>query len=280
MASLLDYFFAPRRGLLDDEADPRLGPGGLLATTDEYGRAPPSTSWPATMLEPRWPPANQLSPLARQVMTNPVGTETTSPYASQSVGVPSGPFNPIEAMTTSGQPILGTDMDRARARVAEIMQEAPAMVLGMVGDAPGGKTGGMKTPDALFDWTPGGGSKTAQIGKTEITYGLDRAGDTGEVILVKTPAEYRGQGQARDAMQQFVAHADTQGTTLFLNADPMDKGVSKGGLDRFYRSLGFVKNMGKRKDFRSTAEYVRQPQTQDPDSGGTGAVAGTQQPSQ
>jgi hypothetical protein len=84
-------------------------------------------------------PANQLGPLAQQVMRNPVGTETTSPYASQSVGVPSGPFNPIEAMTSSGQPILGTDMDRARAAVAQGMQEAPAMVLGMVGDAPGGK---------------------------------------------------------------------------------------------------------------------------------------------
>jgi hypothetical protein len=84
-------------------------------------------------------PANQLGPLAQQVMRNPVGTETTSPYASQSVGVPQGPFNPIEAMTSSGQPILGTDMDRARAAVAQGMQEAPAMVLGMVGDAPGGK---------------------------------------------------------------------------------------------------------------------------------------------
>jgi len=84
-------------------------------------------------------PPNQLGPLAQQVMRNPVGTETTSPYASQSVGVPQGPFNPIEAMTSSGQPILGTDMDRARAAVAQGMQEAPAMVLGMVGDAPGGK---------------------------------------------------------------------------------------------------------------------------------------------
>jgi len=84
-------------------------------------------------------PANQLGPLAQQVMRNPVGTETTSPYASQSVGVPQGPFNPIEAMTSSGQPVLGTDMDRARAAVARGMQEAPAMVLGMVGDAPGGK---------------------------------------------------------------------------------------------------------------------------------------------
>ena len=119
---------------------------------------------------------------------------------------------------------------------------------------------GSVAPEApKFDWSPGGGTKTAQLGKTEITYGIDRTGDTGEVILVKTPAADRGQGEARRAMQRFLAHADTQGTTFFLNADPMDKGVSKSGLDRFYRSLGFVKNMGKRKDFRSTAEYVRQP---------------------
>lgn len=63
-------------------------------------------------------------------------------------------------------------------------------------------------------------------------------------------------------MEQFLAHSDGQGTTLFLNADPMDKGVTKGGLERFYRSLGFVKNMGRNKDFRSTAEYVRQPPEQ------------------
>ncbi len=118
---------------------------------------------------------------------------------------------------------------------------------------------GTTAPEApRFDWTPGGGTKTAQVGKTEITYGIDRTGDTGEVVLVKTPPADRGQGFARTAMQQFLDHADTQGTTLFLNADPMDKGVSKGGLDRFYRSLGFVKNMGKQKDSRSTAEYVRQ----------------------
>jgi len=117
-------------------------------------------------------------------------------------------------------------------------------------------------PRVQFDWTPGGGTKTAQIGKTELTYGIDRTGETGEVILVQTPKEARGQGEARRAMEQFLAHSDGQGTTLFLNADPMDKGVTKGGLERFYRSLGFVKNMGRNKDFRSTAEYVRQPPEQ------------------
>jgi len=116
-------------------------------------------------------PPNQLGPLAQQVMRNPVGTETTSPYASQSVGVPQGPFNPIEAMTSSGQPILGTDMDRARAAVARGMQEAPAMVLGMVGDAPGGKLGGMKPVTAyhgsLEDFTNFDPTKVGTGGLTE-----------------------------------------------------------------------------------------------------------------
>jgi GNAT superfamily N-acetyltransferase len=114
-------------------------------------------------------------------------------------------------------------------------------------------------PKVSFDWSPGGGTKTAQVGKTELTYGIDRTGETGELVLVKTPPADRGQGEARRAMEAFINNADTQGTTLFLNADPMDKGVSKTGLERFYRSLGFVKNMGKRKDFRSTAEFVRPP---------------------
>ena len=79
-------------------------------------------------------------PAGPQVMANPVGTETTSPYASQSVGVPSGPFNPIEAMTPSG-PMLGTDVDRAHEIVRQGIQEYAPTLLGMVGDAPGGKPG-------------------------------------------------------------------------------------------------------------------------------------------
>ena len=143
-----------------------------------------------------------------------------------------------------------TGLPTGKGLLSAAQQYGEALLMGTT--APG-------APKPAFDWTPGGGTKTAQVGKTELTYGIDRTGATGEVVLVKTPPAERGQGEARRAMEEFVDHADTQGTTLFLNADPMDKGVSKSGLDRFYRSLGFVKNMGKRKDFRSTAEYVRQP---------------------
>lgn len=112
-----------------------------------------------------------------------------------------------------------------------------------------------------FDWTPGGGSKTVKIGDTTLDYGIARDGKTGEVIRVTTDPSARGQGSARAAMEALINKADSEGTTLFLNSEPMGKGgLSKAKLDAFYKSLGFVKNMGRNKDFTSTAEFVRQSQ--------------------
>jgi hypothetical protein len=111
-----------------------------------------------------------------------------------------------------------------------------------------------------IDWTPGGGSKNVKIGNTEIDYGIAKDGKSGEIVLVKTPAQYRGEGSARAAMERLIAEADANKTTMFLNSDPMGKGgLSKSALDKFYQSLGFVKNMGRNKDFTSRAEFVRQP---------------------
>lgn len=116
-----------------------------------------------------------------------------------------------------------------------------------------GKVGGM------FDFSnPGGGSRVAQIGKTEITYGVGKDGLV-EVILVKTPKTERGQGAARAAMQQMISEADANGLRLALNADPMDKGVSKSGLVQFYKSLGFRRNAGSKRDFSTRAEFIREP---------------------
>jgi hypothetical protein len=112
---------------------------------------------------------------------------------------------------------------------------------------------------AALDWSPGGGSKEVTVGATTITYGVAADGQTAEVILVQTPRSARGNGSARRAMEHFLRSADEHQITLFLNADPMDKGIRKPRLDAFYRSLGFVKNMGRKKDFRSRAEFVRSP---------------------
>lgn len=114
-----------------------------------------------------------------------------------------------------------------------------------------------------IDLSPGGGSKTVKIGDTSIDYGVSRDGQTAEVILVKTPEAKRGEGSARAAMEQFLRETDAQGLTVFLTPEPMAKGVFKGKLEEFYRSLGFRPNTGKRKDFRAMAAMVREPAARD-----------------
>lgn len=112
-----------------------------------------------------------------------------------------------------------------------------------------------------IDLTPGGGAKTAKIGNTTIEYGVSRDGETAEIILVSTPASKRGQGSARAAMQDFLSHTDAAGMTVFLTAEPMGKGgASKTALQKFYKSLGFRINKGKKVDFRSRHAMVRDAQ--------------------
>lgn len=112
---------------------------------------------------------------------------------------------------------------------------------------------------AQVDWTPGGGAKTVQIGNTSVEYGVAKDGKSAEIVLVRTPKPERGKGSARAAMETITDVADVNGTTLFLNSEPMGGGVKKTKLDEFYKSLGFVKNIGKNKDFTSRAEFVRPP---------------------
>lgn len=116
---------------------------------------------------------------------------------------------------------------------------------------------------AQVDMTPNpnGGSKSVKIGDTTIDYGVSRDGQTAEVILVKTPRDKRGEGSARQAMKALLEVADKNGLTVFLTADPMDKGVSKPRLEQFYKSLGFRRNTGRRADFRSRAAMVRDPKS-------------------
>ncbi len=83
------------------------------------------------------PLASLPTALAGRVMTNPVGTETT-----QSMGMPRGPFDALMGLPPGGPPTMASDLDRAHGQLAQAMQMAPTMALGMVGDAPGGKPPG------------------------------------------------------------------------------------------------------------------------------------------
>src|SRR3990167_10976222 len=107
--------------------------------------------------------------------------------------------------------------------------------------------GTAKMPVKMFDWTPGGGTKFAKVGNTEITYGVDKDG-TAELTLVKTPSAKRGQGSAKEAVNQFLQEADEHGLRVQLNADPMDAKTSKPRLEKWYESLGFKRNAGRNKD--------------------------------
>lgn len=120
----------------------------------------------------------------------------------------------------------------------------------------------MKIADlGQIDLTPGGGSKEVRIRDTTITYGINRDGKTGAIDLVETPRGKRGAGSAREALVTFLKATDAAGITMFLSAEPRDKGIVKSGLVDFYKSLGFKRNSGKHRDFRSMNGMVRQPKT-------------------
>lgn len=110
-----------------------------------------------------------------------------------------------------------------------------------------------------FDFSkPSAGTNVAKIGDTEIIYGVGKNNDV-ELTLIKTPKDKRGEGSARAALEQFTKEADEAGKRIMLNADPMDKATSKSGLVDFYKSLGFVRNAGNKRDFSTRAEYIREP---------------------
>lgn len=116
-----------------------------------------------------------------------------------------------------------------------------------------------------FDFSnPGGAGKDGQharevkVGDTTITYGVGRTGVV-SVDHVATPPAKRGQGSARAAMQALVEQADREGLRVALTPEPMSKGVSKAGLEEFYRSLGFQPNKGRSIDFDTRHSMIRLP---------------------
>lgn len=103
------------------------------------------------------------------------------------------------------------------------------------------------------------GAHSIEVGPTRIDFSV-ATDDRVEVNSVKTPPAARGQGHARRAMQQLLAAADQEGRTTFLSPEPLDQATKKGRLTEFYKSLGFVKNSGRVKDFSSRAAMLRLPE--------------------
>lgn len=76
------------------------------------------------------------------------------------------------------------------------------------------------------------------------------------VDILRIKRELRGRGIGRAVMQAIIDYADERGLVVALTPDPYD-GSTKTGLRRFYKSLGFVDNKGRNKDFRLSYSMYR-----------------------
>lgn len=145
--------------------------------------------------------------------------------------------------------------------------------LGGQASSEGSKSGGRSTPapeggegELNLPWASG--LNTAKIGNTEVQYAVHEDGSV-TISRVRTPEGQRRKGSARAAMQALIAEADRHGATTFLTPQFIMDGepgnhhlpeVRNADLVKFYRSLGYRRNTGRARDFRSTESYVRAPQ--------------------
>ena len=105
------------------------------------------------------------------------------------------------------------------------------------------------------------------IGNATISYSMRELGGGEWGVMVDSvyvPPRSRRLGEASRAMAEFLRTADENGLPVYLTAEPVGfrgeaTGASKTALEKFYRSLGFVKNTGRNADYRIQAGMVRQP---------------------
>jgi hypothetical protein len=62
-----------------------------------------------------------------------------------------------------------------------------------------------------------------------------------ELDLIETPAQFRGEGNAKMAMSAFLNVIDKNKTQVQLSVMPRDKQTTTQGLEKFYSSFGFRK---------------------------------------
>jgi len=73
-----------------------------------------------------------------------------------------------------------------------------------------------------------------------------------ELDLIETPKKLRGQGRAKQAMQEFLNYVDAQNKPVYLIVSPSTQDTTEEGLKDFYKQFGFVSQ-----DF--DLEMIRQP---------------------
>lgn len=86
-----------------------------------------------------------------------------------------------------------------------------------------------------------------------ITLDLWDNGDYLELGKIEVPKNKRGSGVGTEAMERIIALADEQGKDIRLTPSADFGATSVGRLEKFYRSMGFVKN----KDLKYKDTMVR-----------------------
>lgn len=79
-----------------------------------------------------------------------------------------------------------------------------------------------------------------------------------EIHRIFIDEKYRENGHARDVIQLICSHADLRQKVLALTP-VSDFGSSKTRLEKFYRSMGFVKNRGRVKEWNTKEGFIRLP---------------------
>lgn len=92
----------------------------------------------------------------------------------------------------------------------------------------------------------------------DIKHSLSEKDGTIEVGRIVVPEAKRNTGLGTAAMRQLIAYADATGQRIVLTPSA-DFGGTKSRLETFYKSLGFVANKGRSKDFTTKAAMIREP---------------------
>ncbi len=134
----------------------------------------------------------------------------------------------------------------------------------MAGDAVGAATNAMAViPGVKYPVTTTSAPVKALSQKhPSVNFALG-GGDTTPLVVNKVvvPPDMRGQGVGTAFMNDVISYADQEGKMLALSPSA-DFGGKVRALEEWYRSLGFVPNKGRSRDFSTMESYVRNPKTE------------------
>ena len=99
----------------------------------------------------------------------------------------------------------------------------------------------------------------AKVGKSSLIYNLNHKDKELELHSLRTPANQRGQGYAKKAMEWLNSQADEMGYKSKLAASPLDKKTKLNKLVNFYKLHGYELT-GKTYNQAGDPEMIRNPQ--------------------